>query len=148
MLLIYGRVSQLDDDIDHDMADIDVDDDANIVSNNGSDCDIDFIVFGYCCVLMIVGVYERCIATTRPTLSLSNDSNHYIESMSKFSAIVGLGIHSHIKSSRSLLHRDLFPTVSYRTAFFVVVQFHSRLSSIYDSQQIACRPQQHSNAMK
>lgn len=27
------------------MADIDVDDDANTVNNNRSDCDIDFIVF-------------------------------------------------------------------------------------------------------
>ena len=46
MLLIYGRVSQLDEDIDHDIADIDVVDDANTVRNNGNDCDIDFIVFG------------------------------------------------------------------------------------------------------
>ena len=46
---MYGRVSQLDDDIENDMADIDVDDDANTVRNNGNDCDIDFIVFGYCC---------------------------------------------------------------------------------------------------
>ena len=43
---MYGRVSQLDEDIENDMADIDVDDDANTVSNNRSDCDIDFIVFG------------------------------------------------------------------------------------------------------
>lgn len=42
---MYGRVSQLDDDIENDMADIDVDDDANTVNNNRSDCDIDFIVF-------------------------------------------------------------------------------------------------------
>ena len=59
MLLIYGRVSQLDEVIDHDMADIDVDDDANTVRNNGNDCDIDFIVFD-----VYVYVYDRLVGNT------------------------------------------------------------------------------------
>jgi len=53
---MYGRVSQLDDDIENDMADIDVDDDANTVNNNRSDCDIDFIVM--CFTLSFIYVYK------------------------------------------------------------------------------------------
>ena len=50
---MYGRVSQLDDDIENDMADIDVDDDANTVNNNRSDWDIDFIVICFTVVVYL-----------------------------------------------------------------------------------------------